>query len=152
MISKRDKNFIEICFAAACENETTGRARLSACIVHRNRIISVGYNHKKSSPFQAEYAKNEEAIYFHAETHAIKNFLRQADAELLEKSTLYIARAVTGPFKKKWNTANALPCAGCMRAIHDFQIGRVVYTSGRNEISELNEDTIEKVLLEHENS
>ena len=32
--------------------------RFAAAIVHRNQIISIGYNRRKSHPFQAKYAKN----------------------------------------------------------------------------------------------
>lgn len=151
IISDKHVKRIEQCFDLAKENETTGRARLCASIYVNNRLLSVGYNHKKSSPFQAKYAKNEDAIFFHAETHAIKNFIRDLPPERLKDSTLYIARAITDPFKRKWETANAFPCIGCLRAIHDFEIPTIFATNENGGISEYTMEDIESALLENIN-
>ena len=35
--------------------------RFAAAVVRGNKIVSVGFNHMKSHPFQAKYAKNEMA-------------------------------------------------------------------------------------------
>ncbi|MAE82165.1 MAG: hypothetical protein CMB80_05485 [Flammeovirgaceae bacterium] len=104
-------------------------ARLAALIVYKGKVLSVGTNRKKSHPFQNRYRKNDSAIYLHAETDAIKKALREKDD--LSKCTLYIARA-RGSEKYGFNPGLARPCVGCMRAIVDFGIRKVFYTT--NEI------------------
>ena len=66
--------------------------RFAAAIVYRNKIVSIGLNHNKSHPFQAKYAKNEMAIFLHAEVHAIKNALREVEVDELSKCDIYITR------------------------------------------------------------
>ena len=57
-------------------NDEYPRARLAAALVKNNKIISFGINRKKTDPLQAKFGKNKDAIYLHAEIHAIKNALR----------------------------------------------------------------------------
>lgn len=105
------------------------RAKIVACIYHKNRLISVGENRMKSHPFQAKFSKHKESIYLHAETDAIKNALRHISVDELAKSEMYVARM-------KWNSGEknflkqgmAKPCAGCQMAISTFDISQVYYT------------------------
>ena len=101
-------------------------ARLAALITYKGRVLAVGTNRKKSHPFQSKYRKNDNAIYLHAETDAIKKALREKDD--LSKCILYIARA-RGSEKYGFNPGKASPCIGCMRAIVDFGIKNVYYTT-----------------------
>lgn len=110
----------------------TGGARIAAALVIRNDVIAVGYNQRKTHPFQDRFKKNEEAIYLHAETDCIKNALKNIDQEKLSKATLYICR-----IKKNGDWGLAKPCRGCMKAIATFNIQNVVYSTdkiGRFEI------------------
>ena len=50
-------------------------ARIAAAIVQKNNIVSIGVNSRKSHPFQKKYGKNDDSIFLHAETDAIKNAL-----------------------------------------------------------------------------
>ena len=103
--------------------------RFAAAIVHRNQIISIGYNRRKSHPFQAKYAKNSEAIYLHAEIHAIKNALREISVDDLSRCDIYIARVKrqqAGDEHFVWGLSK--PCVGCARAIAEFGIRRTIYT------------------------
>ncbi|NDB61641.1 hypothetical protein EB001_24855, partial [bacterium] len=59
--------------AKIAEANDDSNIRFAAAVVYRNKIVSVGYNRRKSHPFQAKFAKNPEAIFLHAEVHAIKN-------------------------------------------------------------------------------
>ena len=115
--------------AKIAEANDGSNVRFASAIVYRNKIISVGFNHKKSHPFQKKYAKNSEAIYLHAEVHAIKNALREFPVEELTKCELYIAR-VKRPqsFSDKFIWGLAKPCIGCERAIVEFGIRRTIYT------------------------
>lgn len=98
---------------------------LAAAIVIKNRIISFGTNQMKTDPFQAKYAKNKDCIYLHAEIGAIKNALKRVDVDSLRKADLYVLR-VRNENRKR---AMSKPCAGCMRAIAEFGIRRVIYTT-----------------------
>jgi len=111
-------------------NDEYPRARLAAAIVRGNKIVSIGRNRKKSDPLQAKFSKNDEAIFLHAEIHAIKNALREIKVDELQDTTLYVCRVKqplthTDPFV--W--ALAKPCEGCERAILEFGIKEVIYTT-----------------------
>ena len=106
-------------------------AKVAAAVVRNNKIIAIGINSKKSHPLAARFGKNEQAIFLHAEVAAIKNALREVDnVEDLEKMEMYICRVKKPrPFSKKWVWGIAKPCDGCQRAIAEFGLRRVVYTT-----------------------
>lgn len=125
-----NQNVMEVLAKTAEANDEYPRARLAAAIVRGNRIVSIGKNRRKSDPLQAKFSKNNEAIFLHAEIHAIKNALRELSVDELQDTTLYICRVkqpltYTDPFE--W--ALAKPCEGCERAIEEFGIKRVIYTT-----------------------
>jgi tRNA(Arg) A34 adenosine deaminase TadA len=112
-----------------------GHAQLAASVVYKKQMIGLGWNSKKSHPFQAAYSSRKERIFFHAEIAAIKNALHWLNGELsaLRKSTLYICR-----YSKKYGWGIAKPCDGCVLAIQNFEIKRVVYSLyGRGKLEEL---------------
>ncbi len=99
------------------------RHRFAAAITLRNKIVSFGTNRKKSHPFQKKFGKNEHCIYLHAEVNAIKNALKHCSVDDLKKSTLTVLRA------KDSKRLLAKPCDGCMKAIIEFGIKTVYYTT-----------------------
>lgn len=144
MISKRDRHYINMCFTAARDISREGVRRMSgakiaALLVYKNtNIIAWGQNQEKTHPLQAQFAKNKEAIYLHAEIDAIRNMLRQLDPDEMRHCTLYIARAkYTDDSKKEMIFGEAKPCTGCEAAIIAFEIKRVVYTTDNQKIIEL---------------
>jgi pyrimidine deaminase RibD-like protein len=104
-------------------------ARLASCIVYKNDIVSFGVNEMKSHPFQARYCKNDNAVYLHAETCAIKNALKEITVDELESATLYVAR-VKMCDRQKGNIVFGLskPCSGCAHCIKTFKLQKTVYT------------------------
>ena len=112
----------------------------AAAIVRGNKIVSVGFNHMKSHPFQAKYAKNEMAIFLHAEVHAIKNALREIEVDELNRCDIYITRVKrkkAGDKNFVWGLSK--PCPGCARAIAEFGFRRTIYTTdehGKYEVVE----------------
>ena len=68
------------------------RARIAACVVYKNEIVSFGVNRRKSHPLQAKYSRNQESIFLHAEISAINNALRYMNNNL-ERCNLLIYRA-----------------------------------------------------------
>ena len=104
--------------------------RFAAAVVRGNKIVSVGFNHMKSHPFQAKFAKNEMAIFLHAEVHAIKNALREVNVDELSKCDIYITRVkrkMAGDKQFVWGLSK--PCPGCQRAIAEFGFRRTIYTT-----------------------
>jgi deoxycytidylate deaminase len=128
MTKNNDYNFINQAFKLAITSDNDFNARVGACIVFKNRIVSYGYNHKKTHPFQTRFAKNSEAIFFHAEVHAIKNALRFISISELAKCSLYIARMKYDKSGKEV-FGMSKPCSGCARCIDEFEIKRIVYTN-----------------------
>lgn len=130
---KINQNIINTLIKVAEANDEYSSAKLASAIVIRNKIISIGINRKKTDPLQAKYGKNDQAIYLHAELHAIKNALREISLEELKKCTLYVVR-VKRPDQnsKKYVFGVAKPCCGCHRAIVEFGIKSIVYTTDKN--------------------
>jgi len=115
--------------AADIARPAKANTRVSAAIVYKNDIVSFGVSARKSHPFQAKYGKNEDAVYLHAETDAIKNALKYISVEELEKSTLYICRIkFTDTHKKNMIFGLSKPCCGCAKCISTFGIKNVVYS------------------------
>ena len=103
-------------------------ARIAASVVRKGKVISYGYNHKKSHPFQAKFCKNKDAVFFHAEVHAIKNALISIDVDDLSKCELYIVRAKRDKSNRKWITGLSKPCIGCQKCIDSFELKSVYYS------------------------
>jgi len=127
---KINQNIINTLIKVAEANDEYSCAKLASAIVIRNKIISIGINRKKTDPLQAKYGKNDQAIYLHAELHAIKNALREISVEELKKCILYVVR-VKRPDQnsKKYVFGMAKPCCGCHKAIVEFGIKSIVYTT-----------------------
>lgn len=130
---KINKSVVNTLALVAEANDDYPRARLAAAIVKNNKIISIGRNRNKTDPLQAKFGKNSDAIFLHAEVHAIKNALRHVSVDDLKHTDLYIcrvkkARKQTDPYE--W--AMSKPCEGCSRAIAEFGIRRVIYTTRPN--------------------
>ena len=115
-------------FKLAQSVEPVRGARIAAAVVRRGKVISYGYNHKKSHPFQNRFCKNRHAVFFHAEVHAIKNALKSVDVEDLYKCELYIVRAKRDKANRKWITGMSKPCSGCQKCIDLFDLKSVYYS------------------------
>ena len=115
-------------FKLAQSVEPVRGARIAAAVVRRGKVISYGYNHKKTHPFQTRFCKNPHAIFFHAEVHAIKNALKSVDVEDLSKCELYIVRAKRDKANRKWITGMSKPCSGCQKCIDLFDLKSVYYS------------------------
>ena len=125
---KHSKN-INILSKIAVSVEPVAQARIAASIVYRNEIISFGICQKKTHPFQAQYGKNKDCIFLHAETDAIKNALKLVNLYELSKSIMYICRVKFEDYtRSKFLFGIAKPCSGCARAITNFNISKVIYS------------------------
>lgn len=133
-ISKKEIGLTEkvIAFAKTVENDYT--YKIAAAIIYKNKIIKLSHNEIKSHTFQKQYAKNEHAIYFHAETSVIHKARKILGDEKLKKATLIVARVsqIRSKAQQKLmghNIAEAKPCEGCESCIKDFGIKKVIYTT-----------------------
>jgi len=134
----KHSKYLNILSKIAADISPIRSARLAACVVHRNSIIAFGTNCMKSHPFQARYGKNDDSVYLHAETSAIKNALKYISLEELSKCTLYISRVKYEDTKKnKLLFGTAKPCPGCFRCINTFNIKKVYYTLDNQSYAEL---------------
>jgi deoxycytidylate deaminase len=130
--------YISILSKMAIAVEPVRQARIAACLVYRNEIISFGINQMKTHPFQAQFGKNKDSIFLHAETDCIKNALREIDVDELSRCTLYVCRMkYESHEKKKFVYGLAKPCPGCERAIATFNIKNVFYSTNENTYDKL---------------
>ncbi len=129
MISKHQQR-LDTLFEFAKEIPISAKARIVSALYIKNELISVGWNQTRSSPFAVKYGKNSEAIYLHAETHAIKQALRLYSVDELQraKSTLYVIRAKRTAPNSSFVWGLSKPCLGCTRSVVDFGIKRIVYS------------------------
>jgi tRNA(Arg) A34 adenosine deaminase TadA len=130
MLTNKQQKIVRTLFQLARDNDTSTRAKLVAAVVYKNQIVSFGFNSKKSHPFVIPFQKNEDAIYLHAETDAIKNALRTIGIDQLTKCDLYVVRAkYTDKNRSDIHLGMAKPCKGCARCISQFGIKRVIYST-----------------------
>ena len=122
-MNKRTKKIISDLTKAAKDAPKVANYKLAAAIVYKNRIISIGSSSYKTSPFQKRYAADEYKIFLHAEISAIKRALRYLAVDDLKNTSLYVCRV------KKAGWGNSKPCIGCQRAIAEFGIKKVFYTT-----------------------
>ena len=129
-LRKRDQKILAILSKAAEAADHVGiRAKLAAAIVIKNEIVAIGFNRRKSHPFQVQFQTNDKQIYLHAETDAINRALKYVSKEELKKATLYVARVKYLDNKtKKVVWAESKPCIGCQRAILSYGISNVIHT------------------------
>lgn len=130
----KTEKIINDLFTLARDKEPVARAKLVAAVVHKNKIISYGFNQYRTSWVQRRFQSNPEARYLHAEVDAVKNALKIINAEDLSKATLYVARS--RKIDGKHVFGNAKPCRGCEQCIAWFDIKRVYYTTDEGAIAQ----------------
>jgi tRNA(Arg) A34 adenosine deaminase TadA len=106
-------------------------SKIASAVVIKRDIISLGQNQMKSHPFQFKYRKKPDCIFLHSEISAIKSALNHIPPSSLRRSTLYIHRVkrLSSHNHTDWRSGHDMPCSGCTRAIVEFDIRRVVYST-----------------------
>lgn len=130
-IHMKDKHLEMLQLAAEVAQNSQEHYKVAAIIVHRNKVVSVGINSRKTDPFQAKFNKhyNPLKIHKHAEIAAIKQSIRHLGDGDYRRATIYVARIKRIDYTKNgWAWGLAKPCEGCQGAIDEFEIGRIVYT------------------------
>ena len=115
--------------ADACDSmDPAFNKRISAALVYKNDIISLGFNRRKTHPFQKLHSKHTEAIWLHAENDCISKALRRCSIDTISRSTLYVYRTKHQESHGEMIGGLAKPCRGCMRAIASYNIRNVCYS------------------------
>lgn len=129
-LDNKDHRILRDLLRLAHDVPAANKARMAAAVAVRGEVLAWGTNEMRSHPFQAKYAKKVEAVFWHAETKAIHNFLRRNNMDLLKRATLYVAR-IKRPFErsKEFVPGMARPCKGCFSCITQFGVPRLVYTT-----------------------
>jgi len=124
-IQERFKDAYEIAVATP----RVAGAKVSAILLHKNRIAGVGVNSMRTNPFR-DYVNDKFYLYCHAEVAAIKNALRTYRTEDLAKMVMIVCRAKI--FKVNdieiVGTGLAKPCVNCQKVLAEFGIRRVYYS------------------------
>ncbi len=124
MLTNKQTKYFKVAEAISATSEF--RAKIGAAIVIDGQVVSVGTNIRKSHPLQQKYdrfrSEKPEDIphYLHAEMAAI---VRAKDLDLAN-AEIYI-------FRRNLNDKLGMcrPCPACMKAIKDFGIKVVAYTT-----------------------
>lgn len=103
------------------------RARIGCVAVYSHRIISTGFNSKKTNPIQKKYNRcrfdgDAGKHTLHAEIKCLFPLLSNKDIDF-SRVTLYIYRQ-----HKNGTLAMAKPCPSCMSLIKDLGIRDIYYT------------------------
>lgn len=102
--------------------------RMGAVITRGSRIISSGFNQRKSHT-QLQYSRRENPLILglHAEKHACLG----VDAADLIGATIYVAR-----FRRLGTLAPSMPCASCRKDLTNMGFRRAFYYDKEGEIKE----------------
>lgn len=129
-------------YILAAENDDS-RFRLAAALYVRSNLLAYGLNEMKTHPFQAQFSKNEDAIWWHAENKAIFNAIKNAGLNARDVTpghfvgaSLYVARAkLSAQLKNDGHDVPgyAKPCDGCMKAIRFYGIRNIYFTNDYDE-------------------
>lgn len=109
------------------------RVHIGAVVVLKNEIIATGRNTIKTHPLQSHYANlvnRPHAILLHAEMSCL---IKLVDTKHdLSNAKIYIFRQ-----SKSGLLSIAKPCSICSRALRDFGIKQIYYTTNRGYCNEL---------------
>ena len=106
--------------------------KTGAVIVEKNRIIAVGVNSTKTHPLAKTYSKHPQAIYLHAEIHAI--IQAQRTSSNFSNCSIYIARRTYTTKRIESGCGLAKPCDGCAAAIGHFNFSLVGHSLDSDEL------------------
>jgi len=109
-----------------CDQPKVGAARVVAAVVYRRSIVSIATNSLRGDPWQARYG--DETHTTHAEILAIKRATAHLRVRKLPGYDLLVCRLCAQVNGDIIGWGLAKPCAGCQRAVDDFELNRVYYT------------------------
>ena len=114
VITSRFYKFAKIAFDLAQESDSETNHLLCAMVIKRNRVLSVGYNSRKTSP-----KMKTKMMMMHAECDAV---LRCHESDLAG-ADIIVARA-----RSSGRPGLAKPCPTCESVLKSAGIRRAIYT------------------------
>lgn len=123
-MTKKIERYLKFLTQEAKEQPAASRCRLCAMIVYKNTPISLGRNQMKSHPAMLDFGRTHHHLYLHAEIDAILKAAKELTPAELSKSTLYVARVMADG-----SCGESKPCPGCQKAIREYGIENVVWTT-----------------------
>lgn len=124
----RYRRLAAIALELAFEVDSDMEHQLCALVVNKNRVLAVGYNHRKTHPMSTGTPMQQ----LHAEMHAVL----QCAPEDLDGIDLVVARG-----RPSRTPGMAKPCGVCQNILRRFGVKRVFYTTtgGTPEAPEIEE-------------
>ena len=128
-LSKQDRSVFAALAEIASGMHPVGRCRVAAAIKYKRTVV-IDTNSYNTDPFQLKYSRDSDKICLHAEISALKSAAKLLLPKELQRSCMYVLR-----LKHPSGTKNPLiyglakPCSACERAIRDFGVGRVLFTT-----------------------
>lgn len=117
-LSKRRARIVDT-LLELCESYDSGlRTAHVAAVVHRSRIISMGFNSTKTSPRVLALSGNSDKTCIHAEMDALHR------SHKTEGMDLFVMRR-----ERNGKVGNSAPCKECTDAIRVAGIKNVVYST-----------------------
>lgn len=133
--TKKDYEFFDMARRVALNSDFKG-THLGTVIVYKGRIVSTGYNSKKTHVVQKKYNqkyrtfnKSDKPIRdsLHAEISALVAIPKCVENNIdYSKCKIYIYRVCSG---KRLKMGLAYPCSACLKAIEDKGIRKIYYTT-----------------------
>lgn len=129
--TRKRAEFVNVLFDLACVTPSVVKAKIAAGVIYKNKMVGIGTNLRKSSPFQKKFGRNTDSIYIHAEIAAIRNALYHISVDDMSRAELIVIRA-------KWSGVDrhhrvpglAKPCEdGCQRCIAAFGLKRTYFST-----------------------
>lgn len=116
----------DVLFEMAKNVEPIQSARIVAGIHRKGKLLSVGFNQRKSHPLQAKWASRPERIFLHAEIDAIRNYLYHHTLDSLESCSMLVVRVKRS--NNRWVCGCAKPCSGCRRALEFYGLKNIEWS------------------------
>lgn len=104
--------------------------RVGAVIFKGRRLISTGFNKKKTHPLLEEL--EADCYSQHAEFDAILKFLQTQDPSQITDAILFVARLT-----RTDRVSFSRPCEACQEVIEKFGLKRVYFTNYHGDMEEL---------------
>lgn len=124
-LNPKDREWLTYLQTIAIDLPKVAGVRIISALVEGRVILGMGWNQYRSHPLQAQFSSNPDSIYLHAEIDSIAKALRRCrEFHHFGRSTLYVVRVGA-----KGEMRLARPCEGCWRAIHKYEIGRIVWST-----------------------
>ena len=132
-LTKKDRTYFNIAKEISKMSDFP-RIHIGACVVYQHKVISSGFNTKKTHTLQKKYNKfrfqEDTPASMHAETQALLPLIGRKDIDF-SRVSIYVYRALNNG-----ELTLARPCPSCMALIRNLGIRHIYYTSDKSYVNE----------------